>query len=77
MSEEFNPLAKKIVNALTPFCAMPGPVVSNQCRRIGKTTANLTEGDLPQLAPYIGKAIQMFSNPEQGKKAQEAVLNCK
>ena len=71
---ELNPLATRVHDLMAGFTSFPKPILVAQCKHIGKTPSTLEPGDLARLAPYVGNAVALFSNPGKGKELETAIL---
>jgi hypothetical protein len=75
MTSITSPFALKVIEVMKQYCSMPEPILTTQVRFIKKTADEITAADIPVLAPLLGRAIAMFTNPEKGKKAEEDLLS--
>jgi hypothetical protein len=71
---DINALSQKILEVIANYSHFPLPILKAQSKRMGRTPADLTAADLPELAGYIGKSIADFSNPVKGGEVKEAIL---
>ena len=70
---DMNPLARQIHDLMVRFTLFPVPILVAQCKHIGKTPTTLEASDLARLAPYVGNAVTLFSNPVKGKELTQAI----
>ena len=71
--EELNPLARTVVELMKRHTAFAPTILKAQCKHIGRTTASLSAADLPLIAPYLGRAVALFSNPQKGRELEQAI----
>jgi len=75
LTMDYNDLSRKIHDILAKYSHFPEPILVTQCKRLGKTPRDLSASDLPQLADFIKKAINNFSNPQRADEARQAILD--
>ncbi len=72
---EYNGLGMQIVDIIKCYCAFPGAILRTQCMRINKATNTITKDDLTDLAEWVGKSVENFTNPVKGKAVKDKILN--
>jgi hypothetical protein len=70
---QMNELGAMINELLKRYTIFPTPILVAQCKFIGTTPGTVKKEDLAKLAPYIGRAVALFSNPEKGRELEKAV----
>lgn len=73
-SDNYNDLAKKIFDIVAVHCKFPAAVVATHCKAINRTPQTITPADIHTLAPKIGNAVAMFTNPIKGQQVETAIL---
>lgn len=71
---ELSPLAARIRELLAAHTLLPDAILKAQCKQIGKTPGAIVATDLPDLAPRVGAALGMFTNPAKGRAVEQAIL---
>lgn len=72
---EYNALGLQIIDIIKFYCSFPGPILKTQCRRLNKGPDAITKDDLKDLAEWIGKSVENFTNPVKGKAVRDEILH--
>jgi hypothetical protein len=72
--DNYNDLCRRIYDIISVHCRFAEAVIQTHCKHIQRTPQNLTREDLTALAPKIGYAVGMFTNPVKGKEVEDSIL---
>ena len=72
-----NHLAHTLAEIVESYCFFPGPILTTQCKRIGKNVGNITLDDLDALAPNIARSVENFTNPQKAETVRKAIVALK
>lgn len=68
------PLSRAVFEVLAGYTAFPWPVLSAQCKRVGRAAEDISAADLRVLIPALATSVGRFTSPEKESAVRRELL---